>query len=231
MSATGQVALFIDAENVSASCAEELFAFCEGMGRLTIARCYGKAEKLSDWEAASAGHCVVPVATAAWTPKSNASDFALVIDAVRLSLAHGFEHAVIASSDADFTQLAIFLRERGILAFLAGEEVKAAPELRRAFYGFHGLRMCGHKKSADLVLTENSHADPLDKAFQSLVNENGTVPMSALGKKLQEFDSTYVPGNGRLSRRLQSSGKYEFNGGTARRNPEMPNAAWICGWV
>ncbi|NJM30403.1 MAG: NYN domain-containing protein [Rhizobiales bacterium] len=114
-----RIALFIDAENASAKDTKKIFDYCAGLdGRIAIARCFGHLSSLKTWEKAMIEHHIVPVMTPPWANKANASDFALTIDAVSLMQRQSVDILVIASSDADFAQLAVFAAN-GDLRFMA----------------------------------------------------------------------------------------------------------------
>ena len=113
MTSARRVAVFIDAENVSAKFAKRVFGLCSEWGDVKVARCYGHAAALKGWDKAQAEYHIRPVLTPGWADKGNASDFSLVIDAVSLLLSQALEDIVIVSSDADFAQLAVFAREHG----------------------------------------------------------------------------------------------------------------------
>ena len=108
-----RIALFIDAENASAKHLPAYFKLCRDLGKPAIARCYGNAASLKKWEKAITEHHLMPMLTPPSASKENASDFALTIDAVSLLHRGLYDHAVVATSDADFTQLAIHIREHG----------------------------------------------------------------------------------------------------------------------
>jgi hypothetical protein len=142
-----RIALFIDAENASAKDTKKIFELCGGLGQVAIARCFGRLPALKSWEKAMKEHHIVPVMTPSWADKANASDFALTIDAVSLLRGGTFGKVVIASSDADFAQLAMFARERGMEAHGIGE-AKATPATRKAYDVFHVLGEMAPKKVA-----------------------------------------------------------------------------------
>jgi hypothetical protein len=129
------VALFIDAENASSRYTSVYIERCRQLGRLTIARCYGGSAGLKKWEKAMIEHHIIPMQTPPSASKQNASDFALTIDVVAMLHQNMFDHAVIASSDADFTLLAIHVRENGKSISGIGE-VKATQSLQGAFDDF-----------------------------------------------------------------------------------------------
>ena len=135
MTTRPRVALFIDAENASARYVADYLERCGELGKLTIARCYGGTAGLKKWDKAMKDHHIVPMQTPPGASKENASDFALTIDAVSLLHRGLFDHAVIASSDADFMQLAIHIREQGKGIDGLGES-KATKPLQSAFDKF-----------------------------------------------------------------------------------------------
>ena len=135
MTTRPRVALFIDAENASARYVPDYLKRCGELGKLTIARCYGGTAGLKKWDKAMKDHHIVPMQTPPGASKENASDFALTIDVVSLLHRGLFDHAVIASSDADFMQLAIHIREQGKGIDGMGES-KATKPLQSAFDKF-----------------------------------------------------------------------------------------------
>ena len=136
MTTRPRVALFIDAENASARYVPEYLKRCGELGKLTIARCYGGSAGLKKWDKAMKDHHIVPMQTPPGASKENASDFALTIDVVSLLHRDLFDHAVIASSDADFMQLAIHVREqgKGIDGLGESKATKTPPVCLRSLY-------------------------------------------------------------------------------------------------
>lgn len=146
MAKTELVALFIDSENASPKHLPNMLALCRSLGRLSILRCYGGAAGLKKWEKANAESHILSVMTLASAAKANASDFALTIDAVALLHQNMFDHAVIASSDADFTQLAVHIREQGKGIHGIGED-KSAQTLRTSYDSFTVLDGAAAKRT------------------------------------------------------------------------------------
>lgn len=120
----GRVAIFVDGENLSASCAEAILSIGAQVGVPDVVRVYMNAACNSDWHGA-AGFRLIHAGTG-----KNAADLLLSIDAMELALTQAFSGVVIASSDGDFTHLAVRLRERGLRVVGVGED--KAP---RAFRG------------------------------------------------------------------------------------------------
>src|SRR5207249_2088846 len=106
-----RIALLIDAENADP---EHFKTVVEHMGgRATIRRAYGNPDALKNWEKTLVEYHIVPIQTPPSGKKPNASDFALIIEAVALLHDGRYDHLCIMTSDADFTLLAIHIREQG----------------------------------------------------------------------------------------------------------------------
>ncbi|MFN0193438.1 MAG: NYN domain-containing protein [Aestuariivirga sp.] len=228
-----RIALFIDAENASVKDTKKIFELCGGLGQVAIARCFGRLAALKSWEKAMIEHHIVPVMTPPWASKANASDFALTIDAVSLLQGNAFDKAVIASSDADFAQLAMFARERGMEAHGIGE-AKATPATRKAYDVFHVLNEVAPKKVAPKVAP--AKATPVPKPhsavpksglvpvptelvlniFQTLADGKPGVEMQAFGRVLAKEYPTYKKGYRSLNNFLRKSGLFEFDGNEVR---------------
>lgn len=117
------LAVLIDADNISAKHAEAMFEEIASLGEASIRRIYGDfagggpqgwtKEKL-------AALAIVPHQQFANTTGKNASDIALVIDAMDILHSGRFDGFVLISSDSDFTRLASRIREQGLDVFGMG---------------------------------------------------------------------------------------------------------------
>jgi len=108
-----RVAVLIDADNTSGTAAGAVIAEASRHGRLVIRRVYGDwtSNALQKWKVVLADHAMQPAQQFANTTGKNATDSALIIDAMDLLHADAAEVFCIVSSDADFTRLASRLRE------------------------------------------------------------------------------------------------------------------------
>ncbi|HEX4861243.1 MAG TPA: NYN domain-containing protein [Rhizomicrobium sp.] len=107
------LAVLIDADNVSQRIADALFHTIRSFGVPRARRIYGdfSGTRLSPWVGAIAKHAIT--AQQVFSGK-NASDVALIIDAVELLNTSKFDGFCIVSSDRDFAGLAKHIRERGV---------------------------------------------------------------------------------------------------------------------
>ena len=117
------LAVLIDADNVSASKIDAVLAEVARFGTASVKRIYGDwtNTQLSTWKQAASEHVIQPVQQFANTVGKNATDSALIIDAMDLLYTRRFSGFCIVSSDSDFTRLATRIREEGVTVHGFGE--------------------------------------------------------------------------------------------------------------
>lgn len=129
---SAKLAVLIDADNASADIVEALLEEIAKYGIASVKRIYGDwSSGLKKWKNALLPHAITPVQQFAYTKGKNATDMALVIDAMDLLYSSTFDGFCIVSSDSDFTRLASRLRENGLLVYGFGER-KTPEAFRRA---------------------------------------------------------------------------------------------------
>lgn len=127
--ATDRLAVLIDADNAQASILPELLAEVARYGVASVRRAYGDwtTQSLSGWKPHLQKHAVQPVQQFAYTTGKNATDSALIIDAMDLLHSGGFDGFCLVSSDSDFTRLATRIREAGVVVYGFGEAKTPEP--------------------------------------------------------------------------------------------------------
>ncbi len=110
-----RVALFIDADNAPAVYIDVILAELARHGTVCIRRAYGnwKSERLNGWEAVLNEHAIQPIHQIDYTKGKNATDLALAIDVMDALYVRDIDVFAIASSDSDFTPLAVRLQADG----------------------------------------------------------------------------------------------------------------------
>jgi uncharacterized LabA/DUF88 family protein len=110
-----RLAVLIDCDNISHQWARAILGETAKHGTLGIKRGYGdwSSDRLKNWRPELATYAVQPVQQFAYSVGKNATDFALVIDAMDLLYSGSVDAFCIVSSDGDFTRLAMRLRESG----------------------------------------------------------------------------------------------------------------------
>ncbi len=118
-----RLAVLIDADNAQPARADALMAEIATLGTATVRRIYGDftTDQLKGWKSAANRHAIAPMQQFAYTKGKNATDSALIIDAMDLLYTDRLDGFVLVSSDSDFTRLAARLRESGVRVFGVGE--------------------------------------------------------------------------------------------------------------
>lgn len=124
-----RIALLIDADNAPAGKIDAILAELARHGVANVRRAYGnwKNHRLKGWEDALHAYAIRPVQQFAYSAGKNASDMAMVIDAMDLLYARNLDGFAIVSSDADFTPLVMRLRGENMRVYGFGEEKTPEP--------------------------------------------------------------------------------------------------------
>lgn len=113
---TKKIALFIDADNISAKFGKQIFDTLESRGEIFIRRIYGNWEKssLHGWNECILNYSLRPMQQTDFATGKNATDMSLTIDAMDVLYGGKAEIFALVSNDSDFTPLAVRLREGGM---------------------------------------------------------------------------------------------------------------------
>lgn len=119
-----KLAVLIDADNTQASIIEGLLAEVAKYGIASVKRIYGDwtSPNLRSWKEVLLEHSVIPIQQFGYTSGKNATDSAMIIDAMDLLYTDRFDGFCIVSSDSDFTRLAARIREEGLTVYGFGEK-------------------------------------------------------------------------------------------------------------
>jgi uncharacterized LabA/DUF88 family protein len=120
---TARLAVLIDADNASPASVEGLLAEVAKYGTAHVKRAYGDwtGTSLRGWKDQLLAQSIQPIQQFAYTSGKNATDAAMVIDAMDLLYSGRFDGFCIVSSDSDFTRLAQRVRESGLTVYGFGE--------------------------------------------------------------------------------------------------------------
>jgi uncharacterized LabA/DUF88 family protein len=123
------LALLIDGDNASPKIVSGLLAEIANYGTASVKRIYGDWTKpnLNGWKECLLEHSIQPVQQFAYTTGKNATDGALIIDAMDLLYTGRFSGFCIVSSDSDFARLAARIREQGVTVYGFGERKTPRP--------------------------------------------------------------------------------------------------------
>lgn len=216
-------AVLIDADNVSASALEGLIAEIANYGVALVKRIYGDwtLPNLKSWKEQLLEHAIQPIQQFRYTVGKNATDSALIIDAMDLLFRAKLDGFCLVSSDSDFTRLASRIREEGLMVIGFGER-----KTPRAFVtacdrfvftdilrGAAPDRDKEPKKTATELKHDRKLVDLLRWAVEASEDDDGWANLGAVGAKIMsqqpDFDArTY--GYGKLSNLVEATGMFEI---------------------
>ncbi|KUL21954.1 NYN domain-containing protein, partial [Chlorobium limicola] len=126
---SGRLAVLIDADNAQPAIIEGILSEIAQYGTASVRRIYGDwtSTALKSWKELLLQHSIQPIQQFGYTKGKNATDSAMIIDAMDLLYTGKFDGFCIVSSDSDFTKLASRLRESGLTVYGFGEKKTPSP--------------------------------------------------------------------------------------------------------
>ena len=203
------LAVLIDADNIPYSNIKGMLDEIAKLGLPTIKRIYGDWTKptVSGWKPALLEHAITPIQQYSYTTGKNATDSAMIIDAMDILHSDKVDGFCLVSSDSDFTRLAIRLRESGMLVVGLGEKKTPKPFIVACdkfiyieIIGKHKQPKLPSTKSQTSVVETETELDTIDNAFiqllkttvEDLADDNGWAFLAEVGnliiKKKPDFD-------------------------------------------
>ena len=185
-------ALLIDADNVSARYLKPILNELSKYGTVTIKRIYGDWTLTlhAKWKDALLENSITPIQQFGYTQGKNATDSAMIIDAMDILYTDNVDGFCLVSSDSDFTRLASRLRESGRMVIGMGEKKTPTP-FRRACDVFTTLELLVQNKRNEKG--GGSNAVPKDSVEQAVVdiitdnqNNGKATGLGEIGSRLQK---------------------------------------------
>jgi uncharacterized LabA/DUF88 family protein len=229
-----QIAVLIDADNVPYSNIKGMLEEIAKFGIPTIKRIYGDWTKpsLSGWKGKLLEHAIIPIQQYSYTTGKNATDSAMIIDAMDILHSQKVDGFCLVSSDSDFTRLATRLRESGMLVIGLGEKKTPRPFIAACDKFIYVEVIAGTKtketkttpKSSGKKTTSkqpsgNTGVDKIDEdliqlmknSIEDLADDNGWAHLAEVGslliKKRPDFDPRNY-GFSKLTPLMKSLNKY-----------------------
>ena len=139
-----KLAVLIDADNISPKYVKVILDEAASFGVAACKRIYGdwSDARLKSWKDVLLNNSIIPIQQYSYTTGKNATDSAMIIDAMDLLYSGNLDGFCIVSSDSDFTRLAARLREAGKLVIGMGESKALGPF----------VKACDQFKYLDLIL-------------------------------------------------------------------------------
>ncbi len=230
------LAVLIDADNAAPAIVEGLLAEVAKYGVAAVKRIYGDWTRpnLSGWKDRLLAHSIQPIQQFRYTVGKNATDSAMIIDAMDLLYTGRFDGFCIVSSDSDFTRLASRIREQGLIVYGFGERKTPKPFVTACDKFIYADVLRGdadtdtdaeaetaptRRRSSQELRQDSRLVRLLQSASQAVSDEDGWSTLGGIGnyiaKQAPEFDSRNY-GYGKLSELVAATNLFEVetrNGG------------------
>lgn len=222
------LAVLIDGDNIPSAYVKEMMEEIAKYGNPTIKRIYGDWTKphLSKWKTILLENAITPIQQYGYTTGKNATDSAMIIDAMDILYSEKVNGFCIVSSDSDFTRLATRLREAGMKVYGMGEKKTPNPFIV-ACDKFIYIEILKPKPASDETETTENKTPTKDSfekvtpkvirlissTISDLADEDGWAFLGDVGSLLQKkkpnFDSRNF-GFQKLTPLIKSINKFEI---------------------
>lgn len=214
-----RLAVLIDADNIPSSHIKEMLEEITKYGTPTFKRIYGDFTKpnLQGWKNVLLEHAISPIQQYSYTQGKNATDSALIIDAMDILYSGKVDGFCIVSSDSDFTRLATRLREAGMKVIGIGEKKTPTPFISACekFIYIEILKSRAaetekDEKSATLPLQpkgiskiDRKLVQVIADSIDDVADDNGWAFLGELGNAILRKQPDFDPRNYGFSKMLQ----------------------------
>jgi len=197
-----KLAVLIDADNAQPAIVDGLLSEIAKYGTANVKRIYGDwtLSALKGWKEILLQYSIQPIQQFGYTSGKNATDSALIIDAMDLLYTEKFDGFCIVSSDSDFTKLASRIREAGLFVYGFGEKKtpKAFVSACDKFIFTEVLRSKDdhsekiRRKTTGELKKDTKLANLLRNAVEASSDDSGWAHLASVGsniaKQAPEFD-------------------------------------------
>ena len=202
------LAVLIDGDNIPSAYVKEMMEEIAKYGNPTIKRIYGDwtKPKLSKWKTILLENAITPIQQYGYTTGKNATDSAMIIDAMDILYSEKVNGFCLVSSDSDFTRLATRLREAGMKVFGIGEKKTPEPFIVACdkFIYIEILKQQAEKSDTQFTESKPQEGNNIDKispkviklissTISDLADDEGWAFLGDVGNLLQKkqpnFDS------------------------------------------
>lgn len=202
---TQRLAVLIDADNAQPLIIEELLVEIAKYGTANVKRIYGDwtGSHLKGWKEVLLLHSIQPIQQFRYTVGKNATDAAMIIDAMDLLYTDRFDGFCIVSSDSDFTKLASRIREAGLVVYGFGERKTPEPFVSACdkFIYVEVLkkakddRPAFRPKSSNTLKQDAKLVNLLRNAVDASSDESGWAHLGPVGQNIAKQAPDFDPRN------------------------------------
>ena len=214
-----KIAMLIDGDNAQSSLLSQMLVETGRHGQVTLRRIYGDwtTSNMNSWKETLNYHAFQPIQQFRYTIGKNATDSAMIIDAMDIMHSRVVDGFCLVSSDSDYTRLATRIREAGIFVMGIGEKKTPKAFINACDVFVYTENLVAEKKATRAGATpkgrpdkktDKEEADPmpvLTQAFEMAVQQDGWARLDAMGSALYQLDPGFDPrtyGHKQLSRMM-----------------------------
>ena len=187
--------MLIDGDNAQPSLIEHVIAEAGKYGTVTTRRIYGDwtSPQMNSWKNALQSHAVQPEQQIRNTTGKNATDSALIIDAMDLLHGGTVDGFCIVSSDSDYTRLATRIREQGLFVMGIGRSLtpKAFVNACLVFVYTENLAPQQERPAETKPANSSEWTEVAARAIEATVREDGWAFLGAVGNSLRQLDPAF----------------------------------------
>jgi len=198
------LAVLIDADNTTPTIVNALFAEIAKYGVATVKRIYGDWTNphLKGWQKVLFDYAIHPVQQFSYAKGKNATDCALIIDAMDLLYTNRFEGFCIVASDSDYTRLVSRIREQGLLVYGFGEKQSPLPLVNACDKFIYteilreGAREEREKPTDEKTLRRDAKLmQVLRDAAEAVADDDGWAYLGSIGNQILKQSPAFDPRN------------------------------------
>jgi uncharacterized LabA/DUF88 family protein len=217
-----KIAVLIDGDNAQSSLLPQMLVETGRHGQVTVRRIYGDwtTSSMNSWKETLNFHAFQPIQQFRYTIGKNATDSAMIIDAMDILHSGVVDGFCLVSSDSDYTRLATRIREAGVFVMGIGEKKTPKAFINACDLFVYTENLVEEKKAAQQRRTlssrtkktkegeEKEEPDPmpvLSQAFEMAVGQDGWARLDVMGNAIYQVDPGFDPrtyGHKQLSRML-----------------------------
>ena len=229
-----KLAMLIDGDNAQPGLLSQMLVEAARYGQVTVRRIYGDwtTSNMNSWKDTLNFHAFQPIQQFRYTIGKNATDSAMIIDAMDIMHSGVVDGFCLVSSDSDYTRLATRIRETGIFVMGIGEKKTPKPFVNACDVFVYTENLVSEQKNTrptrrkttrktkgetETKSEPEGRIDPdpmplLEQAYEMAVREDGWARLDVMGSSLYQLDPGFDPrtyGQKQLSRLIRSM-KDEF---------------------
>ena len=201
-----KIAMLIDGDNAQAGLLAQMLVEAGRHGQVTLRRIYGDwtTNSMNSWKDTLNFHAFQPIQQFRNTIGKNATDSAMIIDAMDILHSGVVDGFCLVSSDSDYTRLATRIRETGVFVMGIGEKKTPKPFVNACDVFVYTENLIATKKVAapqkpnkgGAKKKDEPEPDPvplLTQAFEMAVQQDGWAALSSMGNALYQLDPAFDP--------------------------------------